>query len=223
MQIPQPKVQRLFAVPVAYFDMPDPEPLMEQLKQFFLECDGRDEFRNAIRRDTQKGDLFESRFDLFTWDHPAVRQLSSFCNACISKVVQEVSDYTPAELAQLRIDYHAWFHVTRNGGYQGLHNHSNASWSAIFCVDPGDEVPDRPESGAVRFHDTRTNANYFADAGNARLAKGFGMGSYQIKHTLGRLWVFPSYVLHEVLPYLGERPRLVVSRNAWMRMVKPDA
>jgi uncharacterized protein (TIGR02466 family) len=223
MQPPQPNLERLFAVPVAYFDMPDPEPLAEQLKRLFLECDGKDEFRNTIRRDTQKGDLFESRFDLFTWDQAPVRQLASFCNACMSSAVHEVSDYTPAELRQLQFDYHAWFHVTRQGGYQGLHNHSNASWSAIFCVDPGDEVADRPESGAVRFHDTRTNANYYADAGNARLAKGFKMGTYQIKHRLGRMWVFPSYLLHEVLPYVGERPRIIVAMNAWVRRVRSDA
>jgi uncharacterized protein (TIGR02466 family) len=223
MQMPDLNLQRLFSVPLTYFDMPAPERLNEALRKLFLECDGKEEFRNAIRRDTQKGDLFESKFDLFTWPQPEIRELGMFCHTGISRVVQEVSDYTQDEFSGIQIDYHAWFHVTRAGGYQGLHNHSNASWSAIYCVDPGEDVPDRPESGAVRFHDSRTNANYFADAGNTRLTGEFAAGSYQIKHRAGRLWVFPSYVLHEVLPYLGERPRIVVAMNAWMRRASTDA
>jgi uncharacterized protein (TIGR02466 family) len=222
MQALQPQMHRLFAVPVVRFDMPDSESLLDELRAFFLDCDGKPEFRNAIRRDTQKGDLFESRFDLFTWDHPAIVTLRTFCNNCLSRVVRDVSDYTEDEMGQLRIDYHAWFHVTRNGGYQGLHTHANASWSAIFCIDAGDDVLDRPESGAVRFHDTRTNANYFSDAGNSRLNEEFGMGSYEIKHKPGRLWVFPSYLMHEVMPYVGDRPRIVVALNAWMRRARPN-
>lgn len=212
-----PNLRQLFAVPVAHFEMPDHEPLTAALAELFLSKEGDPEVRNAIRRDTQKGELFESRFDLFQWEQPAVRSLAGFANAALSSVIAELSDYSEEELASLRMDYHAWFHVTRQGGYQGLHNHSNASWSGIFCVDPGDEVPGRPESGAVRFHDTRTNANYYADAGNSRLSGQLSMGSFEIHHRPGRLWIFPSYLLHEVHPYLGERPRIVVAFNAWVR------
>ena len=36
-------------------------------------------------------------------------------------------------------------------------------------------------------------------------------------HQAGQLVIFPSWLMHEVLPYLGERERIVVAFNAWIR------
>ena len=36
-------------------------------------------------------------------------------------------------------------------------------------------------------------------------------------HQGGQLIAFPSYLLHEVFPYVGQRPRIVVALNAWCR------
>jgi hypothetical protein len=120
---------------------------------------------------------------------------------------------TPETLAKLRFQYHAWFHITRHGGYQGLHNHQNASWSGIFCVDPGDELPERPDSGRVRFHDPRAGAQMYADAGNAQLRLPYQHGGFDVTHRAGRLVMFPSHLFHEIFPYQGERPRIVIAFN----------
>ncbi len=210
-------IEQLFAVPMATFGLEKPEPLISDLRALFLAAEQRgDEYRNEIRRDTQHGELFESRFDLFRWQEPPVQALAKFCHTALASVISEVNDYEAEELGALKFDYHAWFHVTRKGGYQGLHNHANASWSGIFCVDPGDEVPERPDSGVVRFHDPRGNASYYMDAGNSRLTPAFCHGSYQIRHQAGRLLIFPSYLFHEIFPYVGERPRIVVAFNCWI-------
>lgn len=218
--MPEPKMRlgSLFAVPLAEVRLPEPGRLNRELTELFLRCESEGgRFRNRIRRDTQKGELFESRFDLFDWDEPPVKELAAFCHGGMMSALHATSDYSEQELEGLGFGYHAWFHVTRAGGYQGMHNHSNASWSGIYCVDPGDAVAERPESGAVRFHDTRTNGNYYADAGNARLKMPFHMGSFQVEHEPGKLFIFPSYVLHEVHPYVGEKPRIVVAFNCWIR------
>ena len=96
--------------------------------------------------------------------------------------------------------------------------HPNASWSGIYCVDPGDEVPGSPESGAVRFHDPRSFASYYSDAGNQRLKDPVRHGGYQFSHSPGGLMIFPSYLQHEIFTYLGERPRIVVAFNCWIRL-----
>lgn len=209
----------LFAVPLAEERLDKAAELNAELIRVFLgaEKDG-DKYRNEIRRDTQHGALFESRFDLFNWEQPAVRKLAAFCHGALTRVVAELSDYSKEELVRLKFDYHAWFHVTREGGYQGLHNHQNASWSGIYCVDPGEEVPDRPDSGVVRFHDPRANANYYLDAGNSRLKLPAHHGVYQVRHEPGKLLIFPSYVNHEIFPYVGTRPRIVVAFNCWVGM-----
>lgn len=212
------KLGHLFAVPLAEARLEDPQPLSRELSELFLAREhAGDEFRNETRRDTQHGALFESRFDLFQWPEPPVRRLALFCHRTVASVLKSVSDYSDQEFGHLTFDYHAWFHVTRRGGYQGLHNHQNATWSGIYCVDPGDELPDRPRSGAVRFHDPRGFANQYLDAGNERLKLALRHGSYEIRHETGKLLVFPSYVNHEIFPYEGERPRIVVAFNCWIR------
>ncbi len=215
------KIAHLFAVPIVEFRLDDHEALNGELTALFLEREAEgDAYRNEIRRATQGAAVFESRFDLFRWPDAPVRRLTAFCHQNVAATVQALSDYSDDELGKLVFDYHAWFHVTRTGGYQGLHNHQNASWSAIYCVDPGDSPVDQPDSGVVRFHDPRGCADYYLDAGNRRLKMPSTLGAYQVRHEAGKMVVFPSYLYHEIFPYRGERPRIVVALNCWIRQGK---
>ena len=164
------KLAYVFATPLVELRMPAHEQLCETLRSMFLEraAEG-DTYRNETQRSTQHGALFESKFDLFRWQDPPVQALATFCHRAVASTVNHLSDYSPEEMSALNFDYHAWFHVTRTGGFQGLHNHENASWSGIFCVDSGDVDPAHPESGLVRFHDARGASNMYMDAGNRRL------------------------------------------------------
>ncbi|HRQ64793.1 MAG TPA: TIGR02466 family protein [Xanthomonadaceae bacterium] len=204
----------LSAVPLGEAIMPAPESLNAQLTTLFLklEQDGA-AYRTQVQRDTQHG-LFESKFDLHLRKEPEVRNLFGFIHMSLAGLVKELNEYSEAEMGQLRFDYHSWFHVTRTGGYQGMHNHPNASWSGIYCVDPGDD-DGNINSGAVRFHDARVNADMYSDPGNERMRAPYRLGGLHLRHTPGRLLLFPSYILHEVFPYTGQRPRIVVAFNAW--------
>jgi uncharacterized protein (TIGR02466 family) len=211
-----PKVHGLFSTPFVEYRFPDHESLCNDLRELFIECEGQgDKYRDPIRRDTQHGALFESRFDLFTWPNPPVKQLAQHTHEILSGVIQKLNGYKPAQMADIAFNYHAWFHVTRKGGYQGTHNHQNASWSGIFCIDPGDQAKDRPDSGAVRFYDPRPNLMMHADPGNEHLQWPFTTDGFQIQHEPGKLMLFPSYIYHEIFPYVGERPRVIVAFNCW--------
>jgi hypothetical protein len=208
------KVTDMFATPMVEARFPNHAPLCAALAKLFLEKEREGErYRDPQKRLTQFGPLFESRFDLFKWTDPPVVEVARFTHTCLSQLIQQITNYGPEDLGRLRFDYHAWFHVTRKGGYQGVHNHQNASWSGIFCVDPGDPVPDRPESGLVRFYDPRTCAYYYSDAGNLGLRMPYQHGGYDLIHQAGRLVMFPSHLNHEIFPYLGERPRIVIAFN----------
>ncbi len=216
------KIGQFFSVPIAEFRLESQEALNDDLRALFLEKEAEgDKYRDPIRRDTQHGAIFESRFNVFDWPDEPIRELAAHVHRCLASVVNQLSDYSKEEFKQLVFKYDAWFHITRNGGYQGLHKHENASWSGIYCVDPGDETPDRPDSGAVRFHDPRSNANYYVDAGNKRMKLPVHYGSYQIQHEPGKLLIFPSYLTHEIFSYVGERPRVVVSFNSMIH-VRPN-
>ncbi len=208
------QVHTLYAVPLVEFRHPDAASLCPDLKAFFLarEDDGH---RDDIERDTQFGRVYESRFDLFYWKDPEIQPLVSFVHGAVARTVAQLNGYSQEAMDQLRFEYHAWYHITRKGGFQGAHNHPNASWSGIFCVDPG-EPADDPREGTVRFYDPRGNADYYADPGNQNLKEPFRHGGTQVQHEAGKLWLFPSYLLHEVFPYFGESPRVIVAFNAWL-------
>lgn len=204
-------------MPFATVAMPGAEGLCSELAELFLqrEAEGA-RYRNATVRDAQQG-VFESRFDLHTWPDAPVQKLFGFIHTALASTVHQLSAYTPQQFGQLAFDYHSWFHVTRHGGHQGVHNHPMASWSGIFCVDAGDSPAGREDSGSVRFLDTRVGAEMYLDAGNENLRGPFRQGGFRYTHAPGRLVMFPSYVYHEVFPYWGARPRIVVAFNAWIR------
>ena len=208
-------ISPLFSVPLAFVDMPGYDKLQAALSTALLGRE-QDRHRNRIRRDTQHG-LFESSFDLHTWPDAPIRQVFGFIHQTLAETIQQLSQFPADEYAKLVFDYHSWFHVTRSGGHQGVHNHPMASWSGIFCVDPGDSPPDRPESGSVRFMDPRVGAGMYLDSGNNHLRGQFELCGIQVKHEPGRLVLFPSYLMHEVFPYWGTRPRIVIAFNAWIK------
>jgi uncharacterized protein (TIGR02466 family) len=198
--------------------MEDHEGLCEQLRSLFINkaAEGR-KVRNEIRRDTQQGDVFESRFDLFHWQEKPVKELANFCHRALASTVFDLSDFSEDEFSKLVFDYHAWFHITNYGGFQAVHHHQNASWSGIFCIDPGDSPAEFPHSGVVRFYDPRGLADQYRDAGNNRLKVGPRFGSYEVHHEPGKLLIFPSYLDHEIFPYMGQRERIIVAFNCMIQ------
>ncbi len=212
-------INPLFSVPFVTTTMEGAGPLCAELTRLFLRREDP-ETRNTTHRDTQHG-LFESRFDLHTWPDPPVQVLFGFIHHALASSLQQLSQFPPEVYAALEFHYHSWFHITRNGGHQGVHNHPMASWSGIFCVDAGDAPTDRTESGSVRFLDPRPGAEMYMDAGNEQLRDQYRQGGFGFHHRPGQLVLFPSYLYHEVFPYWGTRPRVVVAFNAWIHTGKP--
>lgn len=212
-------VHPLYAVPMLESHLPDAARVNAALTRLFLDLEAQGErHRDNTSRDTQHG-IFESNFYLHQRTEPVVRDLFAFIDGTLRTFVQGMSEFTDAQMANIEFDMHSWFHVTRTGGFQGAHNHPNASWSAIYCVDPGDSPPG--PSGAVRFHDPRISAGMYRDPANDHLQIPYRLGSWQLAHKPGQMLAFPSYLTHEIFPYTGQRPRIVVALNAWCRWKVP--
>ena len=213
------KIHPLYAVPLLESHLPDAERLNAELTRLFLawEAEG-DRHRDPAKRDTQHG-LFESNFYLHKRPEPAVRELFASVDQILRTLVQGINAYDDAQMANIEFDMHSWFHVTRTHGFQGSHDHPNASWSAIYCVDPGDPGP--KYSGTVRFHDPRIAASMYRDPGNANMQLPYRLGGWELRHKPGQLIAFPSYLVHEIFPYVGERPRIIMALNAWTRWKSP--
>ena len=211
-------IQPIFAVPFAQDLHPDPAALNAQLKRLLLqrESEGTSRANPSPSLRLQPG-VFESEFDLFSWPDDCIQQLRRFCWARLGRTIAELNGYDDDEVQRLQIFSHTWFHITRHGGFTVLHTHPMASWSGVYCVDPGETPEDRPESGVLRFHNPHFYSSYFMDAGNLRLGPPFHHGTWSIRLQPGQLLLFPSWLQHEVLPFYGSTERITIAFNCWFK------
>lgn len=205
-----------FAVPFAEVELPDTQQLNAELRTLFLEREGAGAaYRNPDPSMFLQSGVFESRFDLFHWTDPSVVRLRDLCNTALFRMVGELNGYGPEQLRDLRMNVDAWFHVTRAGGTFGLHNHPMASWSGVYCVDSGYDGD--PQTGELMFMNPNATSNMFMDLAVANLKQPWGLTPKGYLLRPGQLVMFPSWVLHQVLPYHGPRERITVAFNAWFR------
>jgi uncharacterized protein (TIGR02466 family) len=208
------RVNPLFAVPFAEARLPSCERLNRELEALFLERE-TEEFENPTPSHIPQDETFESRFNLFLWPEACVQELRRFVLDTVACTVIETTTLTSEDMARLKFHNHTWFHVSRYAGSFIAHNHPMASWSAVYCVRAGEVVPSHPQSGLLRFLDTRQGANAFADPANLPLHRAYALRPLEIRLAEGQMVVFPSYVFHEVTPYYGSGTRITVATNCW--------
>jgi hypothetical protein len=150
---PEVKAWGEFATPFFLCAYPAAENLNQQLESLFLEQEAEGS-KHANRHVTSNQvKIFESHFDLFK--DPAapacILELKKFFLFGIFHAVAETSGYSKDELEQIRVFTDAWYHITRNGGFISSHNHPNASWSAVYMVNPGSPKEDPARNGVLSF------------------------------------------------------------------------
>ena len=205
-----------FATPFAFARLPEADVLNRELRAFFLAREAEGVAQANPRPITQRNAAtFESHFNLFRDPAASVQRLKDFCFSEMLRVVCELNGYDQSARSQLLVYNDAWFHVSRRGGFFGLHNHPNASWSGVYCVDPGRSDPERKESGALCFVNPVLQSTMHLDAGNARFSGAFAGGIRSLRMEAGQLVLFPSWVLHDVKPFEGEGERITVAFNCW--------
>ena len=211
-----------FATPFGFSRMPDADGLNRELRSLFLAREAEGGAQANPRPITQRNPTtFESHFNLFRDPAAPLQRLKEFCFSEMLRVICELNGYDQAMRSQLLIYNDAWFHVSRRGGFFGLHNHPNASWSGVYCVDPGRSDAERKESGALCFVNPVLQASMHLDAGNARFSGAFAGGVRSLRMEAGQLVLFPSWVLHDVKPFEGEGERITVAFNCWFGLKDP--
>jgi uncharacterized protein (TIGR02466 family) len=211
---PSVKVCPAFAVPIGEVRLAPCEGLNGELEALFLAREN-DEHRNPTPSHIPQNETFESRFNLFRWPDPCVQELRRFVLDAVARTVIEATSLTAEDLSRLKLHNHTWFHVSRYAGSFIAHNHPLASWSAVYCVRPGEAVAEQPDSGLLRFFDPRQGADAYSDPTNLNLLPAFAPRSIQMRLEAGALIVFPSYLFHEVAPFYGRDTRITVASNCW--------
>lgn len=93
----------------------------------------------------------------------------------------------------------SWLHVTDKYGFHRPHYHDNSTWSGIFYVDSGGALIGNnfylpyymERKPGLEFASDRVTTNFIA----------------------GRSILFPSMLLHDAEPHLGNQKRIVIGYN----------
>jgi uncharacterized protein (TIGR02466 family) len=208
------QIRPLFAVPFGEVHLAPCERLNRELEALFLRRE-TEEHRNPTPSHVPQAETFESRFNLFRWPEPCVQELRHFMLDAVGRMVTETTSLRAEDVARLKFHNHTWFHISRYAGSFIAHNHPLASWSAVYCVRAGEAAPDHPDSGVLRFLDTRQGADAYTDPANTSLHRAYALQPLEIRLAAGQLVVFPSYVFHEVAPFYGRDTRITVATNCW--------
>ena len=206
-------IELLWATPLMRVQT-DTHALAADLRTLILSCEN-DAFRKTNSPQRQHRGVFESDFDFLTWQDKSVQQLREVMFGYLGSLVKLVNNMNDEDLNSLRFDNHCWFHITRSGGYFQPHNHANASWSMVYCVDPG-KPDDESASGCITFLDPRT-MNSYQDPANSNMRREANFSAIRHQFQTAEIAVFPSYLYHYVDPYFGESPRITVAANFWFR------
>lgn len=216
------EVTPFFAVPFGFAKLENCATLNSELRELFLRRAAEGPRHANPRPLTQRnGEVFESEFQVFRWPEPCVQQLKTFCWNHLLQMIGALNGYDKAMLERLLIYCDSWFHVTRRGGFFALHNHPNASWSGVYCVDPGRSDSNDPLSGLLSFVNPAVISALYVDAGTANLQVPFAPSIRQIRMEPGQLVIFPSWILHDVKPFQGEGERITVAFNCWFQFQQP--
>lgn len=207
-----------FAVPMVSVQHEAPEQLNAELEKFFESCEAEgDKYTNPDPYVYRNKQLFESNFTLFEWQQPCVQRLREFCLSHLYRAIGELNGYDMNMLKRMHIALESWFHITRKGGLFGAHNHPMHTWSGVYCVrHDGDDPESR--SGQLTFINPFATTTTYIDTAAAKLRPPFGRGMLRLRLKPGQLVLFPSWLLHEVMPYEGETQRITVAFNARFKL-----
>lgn len=214
------KIITAFAVPIVTAQLDDCTTLNADLRKLFLECETQgDKYANPEPYTPRNSPLFESAFNLFDWPHAVISQVRDFCLSNLYQALGELIGYDTATLQRLHIAHESWFHITRKGGYFGVHNHPMHSWSGVYCVCQ-DHDETNPDSGRLTFISPYVTNTMFVDMASHQLKPPFQAGSIPVRLKPGQLVLFPSWLLHEVSAYEPDRPglRITVAFNTRFKM-----
>lgn len=210
------QIQPMFSVPYATGQLSDCADLNQELRALFIRREAMGQrFANPNPYTPRNKALFESHFDLFSWPEACVASLREYCLGELARTVAAINRYDAASMARLQITTDAWFHITRRGGFFGLHNHPMASWSGVYCVSAGQHDADQPDSGKLSF--VNPYVQMYFDSGNSQLQSPYHIGGVGLSLQAGQLVLFPSWVQHQVMPFYGEGERITVAFNCAMR------
>ncbi len=161
-------------------------------------------------------DVYESPHRLFQREEYEIKNIATKITNQVLDVVCKLNNYTGIQKSNLLTYAASWFHITRKGGFVQPHNHPNASWSAVYCTDSGEDENTKTETELVLMNPAIIPM--YIDAGNANINLPAASDTIRFKLKAGDLLIFPSNLMHFVTPHLSSRERITIAVNFWFSL-----
>lgn len=195
------QIENIFPTPIFWHVIKGADALNAELRDLILE-------RERTTSSTTKSNIggWQSAPDFFHWGGGAVGALERYVRHALDVATLRA---TAPQCLRAQFDLYGWGAINRSGHYNTVHLHPQATWSGVYYVDPGDE-PQGSSGGLLEFAHpvTASTMTFFPNVlPSART----------VRPEAGMLILFPSYLLHSVRMYHGERPRVCVPFNAHLR------
>jgi len=140
---------------------------------------------------------YRSRDDLLGWPEEPVRTLSAAIFRGVYAVVENVNEFTAAQLHALRLEARGWFTIVQPDGCVPAATYPLTAWCAIYCVAAPPPSPARVDAGALRIYETRLGT-MFQDATNSLMKLPYKPSHCSWRPVPGYMAVFPASLTHEI-------------------------
>ncbi|MBS0518721.1 MAG: 2OG-Fe(II) oxygenase family protein [Proteobacteria bacterium] len=208
----QPQIVPLFPTPIVLFEVPDASRLNAELRKAIEE---RERSQPTAEKTNRGG--WQSSWDMDRWGGPAAIQLLAYARNVANRLTTDTKGVAgqgpyPGYFAVTWIA-NMWANVNRSGDANDLHSHPGAFWSGVYYVDDGGIDADPTLGGELEFIDPRGPLPVM-NAPHLRIAGTMTAGTTErFRPKVGRLVMFPSWVLHQVRPYRGTAERVSIALN----------
>jgi uncharacterized protein (TIGR02466 family) len=195
------QIENVFPTPIFSHTLKNCDAMNAELRELILE---KERASISINKSNMGG--WQSPVDFFSWEGSAVATLERYVRCALDVATVRV---TAPPILRATFDVYGWAAVNRFGHYNTVHVHPMATWSGVYYVDPGDEAVGTTDGYLEFAHPIAASTMTFFPSvlPSARL----------VAPKVGMMILFPSYMLHSVRIYRGERPRICVPFNAHLR------
>jgi uncharacterized protein (TIGR02466 family) len=200
------ELRSYFATPVALATLADAEALNGELRRVILE---REQQNEGVHHSNLGG--WQSSWDLEEWGGEPVRRLLDAARELATRLTSDRAG-RPVRIAGKT---NAWANINRRGHGNEFHTHPGCYWSGTYYVDDGGIGEDASLGGEFEIQDPRgvAPAMYAPLLGFAVPGGQSAGASELISPKSGQIVLFPSWLVHAVRPYRGERERISIAFN----------
>jgi uncharacterized protein (TIGR02466 family) len=199
-------VKGLFATPVAAVEMPGAATLNPQLTETILQ-------HRAAHPSVQASNAggWHSDREILDWGGEPVRQIIEIAKGVATRLTadRDGKPVRPVWTVQ------AWANVNGPGDSNICHYHPGSVWSGTYYVEDGGCAADPSLGGEFEMLDPRgPGPGMYAPALKFAGEDGASVGSAEtIRPKPGLLFIFPSWLYHQVRPYRGSKLRISIAFN----------